>query len=253
MDYKTLILERKENVAIITLNRPEHLNALSKTLFREIGLALTELENDNNTRTVMFTGRGRAFSAGADIHEMIKNRPKKAKVSAEGRGDWLSHLVNYTKPTIGVMNGLAYGGGALLASCFDIRIGCEKSQFRFLAVTYGRINSTWSLPLIVGVPKAQELLLTGRIVLADEAYRIGLLNQLVPAVDLMKSALEIGQVIAKNDAHTVRLIKKIVRENIGLDHRDALSNEIKNVTESLKPPPPQESFKDFLNRKSRPQ
>ena len=254
MGYDTLIVTRDDKVGLITLNRPEHLNALSTTLFREIDLALTELENDNDIRVVMVTGNGRAFSAGADIHEMVENRSKSEAVNtAVGRGNWLEHLIEYKKPTIGIINGLAYGGGALLSSCFDIRLGCENTSFRFLAVTYGRINSTWSLPLLVGLPKAKELLFTGRVIPAQEAYHIGLLNQLVASTELMKAAMEMGQLIAKNDPATVQLVRKIVNENIGLRSHEALANEMRNIAASLKSPPPKESFKEFLNRKSRPQ
>ena len=90
------------------------------------------------------------------------------------------------KPLIGAINGLAYGGAALLSSTLDLRIGCERTQFRFLAASYGRVNSTWSLPLLVGLPKAKELLYTGRVVAAEEAERIGLLNQIVPAARLIE-------------------------------------------------------------------
>ncbi len=253
MVYENLLITRDEKVGIITLNRPAQLNALSILLFHEIDVALTELENDGDIRVVVMTGNGRAFSAGADIHEMVDNTPKPGTPPSQGdRGDWLPHLVNYQKPTIGVINGLAYGGGALLSSCFDIRLGCENTSFRFLAVTYGRINSAWSLPQIVGIPKAKELLLTGRVILADEAYRIGLLNQLVPSKELMKTALEMAHLIAKNDPNATQLMRQIVNENVGLNAREALANEGKNITASLKPPPPRESFKEFLDRKGHP-
>lgn len=254
MTYETLKVDKEGAVAIVTLNRPEHLNALNTVLFRELGEALNELEDDNQINVVMFTGSGRAFSAGADIHEMVETPAGAARVTgAVTRGDWLTRLIDYKKPTIGIINGLAYGGGALLASCCDIRLGCENTSFRFLAITYGRINATWSLPLIVGLPKAKELLLTGRIVKAEEAAAIGLLNQIVPAAELMKTARDMGQLIAKNDAHTAQVMRKILNENIGLNHREALANEMKNIAESLTPPPPKESFNEFLNRKSRPQ
>src|SRR5580704_17005947 len=88
------------------------------------------------------------------------------------------------------LNGLSYGGAALLSSSLDIRIGCEKTQFRFLAASYGRVNSSWSLPLLVGWPKAKELLFTGRVVAAEEAERIGLLNTIVPSAKLRETAIE---------------------------------------------------------------
>ncbi len=120
------------------------------------------------------------------------------------------------KPLIGAINGLAYAAGAaLLSSSLDIRIGCEKTQFRFLAASYGRVNSSWSLPMLVGWPKAKELLYTGRVVAAEEAERIGLLNTIVPSAKLRESAIEMGQMIAKNDARMVQGLKRLLHEGAG--------------------------------------
>ena len=138
-----------------------------------------------------------------------------------------------------------------MSSIFDIRLGCEHTSFRFLAAAYGRVNSTWTLPLIVGWPMAKELLLTGRVVGAEEALRIGLLNKLVPASELMKAAVEMGQTIAANNAMTVQGIKDILLRDIGMSWREMQLNEEQAVLQSLKTPPPQESFKDFLERKAR--
>jgi enoyl-CoA hydratase/carnithine racemase len=246
--YETLLVERKEGAGLITLNRPEKLNALSSTVFAEFERALTELERDDSVRVLLVTGAGqKAFSAGADIHEMVEASEGARRMTA-GTGDWLKHLAFCKKPTIGVMNGLAYGGGALMASAFDMRIGCERSSFRFLAVTYGRINSTWTLPLIVGMPMAKELLLTGRVVGAEEAFRIGLLNRLVPSADLMKSAMETAGLIAKSDPATVQLIRRILNKGVGMGWEEMMTNEYRLIAESLKPPPPRESFQEFLKR-----
>ncbi len=154
------------------------------------------------------------------------------------------------KPTIGAINGLAYGGGALISSTLDIRLGCERTSFRFLGVIYSRVNSTWSLPLIVGWPIARELLLTGRVVEAEEALRIGLLNKLVPSSELMKASLEMAQAIAANDAASVQVTKEILNRDIGMSWREMLLNEYQTISRSLQAPPLQESFKDFLERKA---
>jgi enoyl-CoA hydratase len=250
--YETLLVDRKEGTGIIILNRPDKLNALSSTVFREFDEALTELEQDDAVRVLLVTGAGeKAFSAGADIHEMVDSSEGARRMGRSAGGDWISHLACYKKPTIGVMNGLAYGGGALMSSIFDMRIGCERSSFRFLAVTYGRINSTWTLPLIVGLPVAKELLLTGRVVGAEEAYRIGLLNQLVPSGGLTEAAMETARLIAKSDPDTVQLIRKILNTGTGMGWQEMLANEARLIAESLKPPPPRESFKEFLDRKAK--
>jgi len=251
LTYETLLLEKQDGVGIITLNRPGQLNALSTTLFAEFDRALTRYEEDEEVKVLVVTGSGeKAFSAGADIHEMAKLPEERLKERDVRRTDWTWHLASFKKPTIGAINGLAYGGGALMASAFDIRIGCERSRFRFLAVTYSRVNSTWTLPVAVGWPVAKELLFTGRVVEAEEAYRIGLLNKLVPSSELMKTTIEMGQLIAGNDAGAVQAIKEITVSDIGLSLRDMQRNETEIVARSVDSPPPKDSFSDFLKRKS---
>src|SRR5690349_19732544 len=200
MEYEFIRSECDGAVALITLNRPEKLNALSFPLMQEVDDALTRYEEDDGIAAVILTGAGdRAFSAGADIHEMagLSSEELAERSATRGRISW--HIANYQKPLIGAINGLAFGGAALLSSSLDLRVGCEKTQFRFLAASYGRVNSTWSLPALVGVPKAKELLYTGRVVTAEEAERIGLLNQVVPAAKVVEAAFEIGQMISKNE------------------------------------------------------
>ena len=107
------------------------------------------------SRSVIFTGTGeRAFSAGGDIHEQVRNAENPPPPDPK-RAEYSWHVATCTKPTIGALNGLAYGGAAVMASSFDIRVGCERSSFRFLAASYGRVNSTWSLPMQVGWPDSQ--------------------------------------------------------------------------------------------------
>src|SRR5262249_33534070 len=152
---------RRDGVGLLTLNRPEKLNALSFGLMLEVDRVLTEWEADDEIKAVVITGAGdRAFSAGADIHEMAGLSAEELAARTEGRGEISWHIANYTKPLIGAINGLAYGGAALLSSSLDLRVGCDKTQFRFLAASYGRVNSSWSLPMLVGWPKAKELLYT---------------------------------------------------------------------------------------------
>ena len=252
MAYETLILEKQNGVGIITLNRPERLNALSSTLFAEFDLALTQFEEDEEVKVLVVTGAGeKAFSAGADIHEMAEMPAERLHQRDVRRTDWTWHLAAYRKPTIGAINGLAYGGGALMASIFDIRTGCERTSFRFLAVTYSRVNSTWSLPLMVGWPAAKELLFTGRVVEAEEAHRIGLLNKLVPSAELMKTTLEMAQLIAANDAAAVQAVREIMVRDIGMSWREMQRNEAETVARSVKSPPPGESFSSFLKRTSK--
>src|SRR5579863_4186477 len=250
MEYEFIFAERRGNVALVTLNRPDKLNALSFPLMRELDDALTRYEEDDDVKAVVLTGAGeRAFSAGADIHEMagLSSEVLAERGVTRGRISW--HIANYPKPLIGAINGLAYGGAALLSSSLDLRVGSEKTQFRFLAASYGRVNSTWSLPALVGMPKAKELLYTGRVVAAEEALRIGLLNQVVPAAKLRESAIEMGQMIAKNDSRMVQGIKRLLHEGMGLDWRGRYDLEDDARATYLSAGHPRDGFKDFLTRK----
>lgn len=250
MSYQNLLTERIDKVALITLNRPEKLNALSYELACEIDEELKNIETDDEVSVVILTGAGpRAFSAGGDIHQMVKSTPEELAARSEIRGRATWHLATFSKPIIGAINGLAYGAGAQLTSMLDIRIGCEHAEFQFLAAKYGRANSTWSLPLVVGMPKAKELLYTGRLVKAEEAERIGLLNQIVPCADLRETSIQMAQLISKNDSRMVQGIKRLLHEDIGMDWRGRYDNEQTARRTYLKANSPREGFKDFLARK----
>jgi enoyl-CoA hydratase len=250
MSYQNILAERVDKVAIITMNRPEKLNALSYELAIELDEELTKIENDDDVRVVILTGAGpRAFSAGGDIMQMVKSTPEEMAARTDVRREANWHLASFRKPIIGAINGIAYGAGAQLTTMLDIRIGCEHAEIQFLAAKYGRANSTWSLPLVVGMPKAKELLYTGRPVKAQEAERIGLLNQLVPCAQLRDAALDMAKQIAANDPRMVQGIKQLLHDDIGLPWRarfDAEQNARKN---KLKANSPREGFKAFLERK----
>ena len=253
MTYEHLLLDIQDHVGTIKLNRPEVLNAMNRKLSSEIDQAVTQLENDDDVHAIIVTGAGeRAFSAGADIHEMAEQaRMDNPPPPDPLRSEYSWHIAAARKPTIGALNGLAFGGGAVLASSFDIRVGCERTRFRFLAVQYGRVNSTWSLPQQVGWPVAKELLFTARVVEAEEAYRIGLLNHLVPSDQLMDKALELAGLIAANDPRMVQGAKDLLVDNVGDGWRSHYQNELDALAGKLAPTPVLEGFKPFLDRKGR--
>jgi enoyl-CoA hydratase/carnithine racemase len=253
VDYEHLLLDIRDHVGVIKLNRPEVLNAMNRKLFNEIDTAVGQLESDDDVRAIVLTGAGdRAFSAGADIHEMAEQaRMDSPPPPDPRRSEYSWHIAATRKPTIGALNGLAFGGGAVLASSLDIRVGCERTRFRFLAVQYGRVNSTWSLPRQVGWPVAKELLFTARVVGAEEAARIGLLNHLVPSEKLMDKALELAGMIAENDPRMVQGVKELLIRDIGEDWRSHYQNELDAQAGKLAPTPVLEGFKPFLDRKGR--
>ena len=201
MTYEHILVERDDGVGIVTLNRPKVLNAMNRKLGAELLDAVKSLEADDGIGCLVITGAGeRAFSAGGDIKEQVADDKRYTREEQQrlGNPQRTLEVSLCAKPTIGMMNGLAYGGAAVLASSLDIRVGCEASRFRFLAAAYGRINATWSLGSQIGWPQAKELLFTARIVEAEEAYRIGLLNHLVPRSELRSKTMEIARMIAGN-------------------------------------------------------
>ena len=138
-----------------------------------------------------------------------------------------------------------------MATSMDFLLGCERTSFRFLAVNYGQMNATWSLPTMVGWPRAKELLYSGREVFAEEAYRIGLLNHLVPSDQLLEKAVEAGAGIAKNRIQSVANIKQMLIEHTGQSIDDQYRNENEARQDRFQGLSVEEGFKDFLDRKGR--
>lgn len=254
--YEHIVVETSDGVAILIMNRPEQLNAMNQRLSAELHDAVTRAAADDAIGCIVITGAGtRAFSAGGDIHEQRENDRRftqaelDARTAARSRGSY--EISACPKPTIGMINGLAYGGAGVLASSLDMRVGCEHASFRFLAAAYGRINSTWTLPNQVGWPVAKELLFTGRVVNAEEALRIGLLNHLVPCAQLRDKTLELATMITKNRRESVMGVKALLLQDMGCNLEEQWVNEqhyTRNVVRGAKA---DDAFPDFIARKGR--
>lgn len=248
--YQNILVAKQDSVGTITLNRPQVLNALSFGLVSEINQAVTEMEQDDDVKVIILTGAGeKAFSAGADIHEMVALPGEEVERRRAQRNEYNWHLCNCLKPTIGALNGLVFGGASVIATTLDIRIGCERTKFRFLAATYGSINCTWTLPVLVGWSLAKELLYTTRIVEADEALRVGLLNRLVPSANLLQEAREMALAIAKHNNRTIQEIKGLLHAGMGAALREKWNLEQDKIRGKMLEKPAEERFKSFLHRK----
>jgi enoyl-CoA hydratase len=254
MAYEHILLDREDGVGIVTLNRPDVLNAMNRKLMAELADAVKVLDADETIGCIVITGSGdRAFSAGGDIHEQRADDRRYTQEQLDAMSDpRRSYDISACrKPTIGMMNGLAYGGAAVLSSSLDMRVGCEATKFRFLAAAYGRINSTWTLPNQVGWPVAKELLFSARVVEAEEAYRIGLLNHLVPRTELRAKTMWLAKMIAANHRGAVIGVKKLLLQQLGQGLEAQWAAEKHYTTHVMRGATAEEAFPDFIARKGR--
>ena len=188
MAYEHLTFDVAERIATVTLNRPDKLNALSDALMGELGRAIDEARVRPDVGAVLLTGAGRAFGAGADISELAGQSAVQGKARAERGQRVFRRFETSPKPTIAAVNGFALGGGCELAMACHLRIASESAKFGQPEVKLGTVpgyGGTQRLPRLVGKGRALQLLLTGETIDAAEAYRIGLVNRVVPAAQLM--------------------------------------------------------------------
>jgi enoyl-CoA hydratase len=252
-NYEHILVEIEDGVGVVTLNRPDVLNAMNRRLSSELRDAVKAMDADDSVGCIVITGAGRAFSAGGDIHEQRADDRRFSDEEQEARRTRSSYEIGASaKPTIGMMNGLAYGGAGVLASSLDMRVGCEDSKFRFLAAAYGRINSTWTLPNQIGWPIAKELLFSARVVEAEEAYRIGLLNHLVPREQLRAKTLELARTIAANNRAAVVGIKALMLKQMSQNLEEQYEAERHFTTHVVRGAKAEDAFPEFIARHGRP-
>jgi enoyl-CoA hydratase len=229
MTYEHILLEVSEGVAVLTLNRPKVLNALNAALFPELDAALNSLGADDSVRAVIVTGAGeKAFAAGADIQELAAVSGVEGQALAlRGQGVF-SRLENLGKPVIAAINGFALGGGCELALSCTLRIASEAAKLGQPEVKLGLIpgyGGSQRLPRLVGKGAALKLLLTGEMVSAAEALRIGLVDEVVPASELMARAKTLAATIASMAPVAVRQCLAAVHAGYDLPLDEALAHE----------------------------
>lgn len=229
MAWKTVILDIEENIAIITINRPEALNAINDEVLKELDQVLDEVAADDRIFSVILKGAGnKAFVAGADISLMQKLTPLEARGFALRGQSILRKLEYLPKPVIAAINGFALGGGCELAMACDIRVATEKSVFGQPEAALGVIPGfagTQRLPRLIGKGRAKELLYMTKSINAAEAYRIGLVNQVVTEDQLLEFCENMAAQINKQGQIAVRLIKAAVDEGLEMDVDKAMAHE----------------------------
>lgn len=223
-------LERRERVAILTLNRPDALNALSVSMLDDLDAHLNSLENDPEIRALVLTGAGeRAFTAGADINHMRTATPLEARDYARRGHAVTNRLENFPKPVIAAVNGYALGGGCELALACDIRLASEKAQFGLPEVNIGILpgwGGTQRMARATSPGFAKELIFTGRRVKADEALAAGLANHVYPHGELMDHAIALAEEIATKPPWAIAAAKEVVNLALEGDLQGHLAREL---------------------------
>jgi enoyl-CoA hydratase len=229
MSYSTLLLENRDGIALVTINRPDKLNALNHTVIRELGELVTQLIEDSSVRAAIVTGAGpKAFVAGADIAELAECDARKAQTLSQTGSGVFRRLELCPKPILAAVNGFALGGGCELAMACHLRVAAEHAKFGQpevkLGITPG-YGGTVRLPRLVGRGRALELLLVGGMIDAAEALRIGLVNRVVPAEQLLGESERLLRSILENGPLAVAGCLGMVEEQETLPLDQALEVE----------------------------
>jgi enoyl-CoA hydratase len=232
MEYKNLLVQINEKTALVTINRPDKLNALNHTTLEELKNLFEELQSMDDVYSVIITGSGeKAFVAGADIAELNKLNMIEGKKFAEFGQSVFNIIENFDKPVIAAINGFALGGGCELALACHFRLASENAKFGQPEVNLGIIpgyGGTQRLTRLIGSGRAMEMILTGDMIDANEAYRIGLVNKVLPSSELLTKAIEIAQKINSKSQPAIRLAIKAIKAadkmnlNQGLDFEAVL-------------------------------
>jgi enoyl-CoA hydratase len=226
MNFENIIFETKNAIAYVTINRPKVLNALNGSTMQELRTVFTQVKEDHDVRAVILTGAGeKSFVAGADIGELQKNNPIEAKEYTHRGQAVLDLIENLGKPVIACINGFALGGGCELAMACTIRIASENAKLGQPEVKLGIIpgyGGTQRLPRLVGKGIAAQLLLSGEMISAQEAHRIGLVNEVVPADQLMSRAETIAQSIIKNAPLAIQYCLEAVNHGMEMTLQEGL-------------------------------
>jgi len=231
MGNQNLLIEVRDNTEIITLNRPKVLNSLNGQLMAELGEAFADIEAKDNVKAIVITGSGRAFAAGKDIPEFLDKGGEGMAAISRGDHQILSKIRNSTKPVIAAINGIALGGGLELAMSCHIRVASELAILGQPEILLGAIpgaGGTQLLPRLIGRGAALYYLLTGENINAQEAYRLGLVDKVVPEDKLMVTALAIARVMGQKAPIAAKLILEAVNRGmeLGLDKGLELEEEL---------------------------
>jgi len=249
MAYQNIIFEKEENIAVITFNRPDAMNALNNQTRAEFREAIAAVAADDQIKVLILTGSGKAFVAGSDIKEFSQTTPYAAH-NINRLGEMVEKL---EKPVIAAVNGFCLGGGNEIAMGCDIIIASDKAKFGQTEVNIGIIpggGGTQRLPRLIGACRAKELIYTGDIIGVEEAYRLGLVNRVVPVDQLMPMAKELAKKIATKSAAALKLAKAAINRGMQTNLESGLKYEYELYSLALSLEDKVEGVNAFLEKRA---
>jgi len=253
MNYKEILFTKQKGIAKLTLNRPSVYNALNLTIRPEILHALEDAQTDEDVKVLILTGAGKAFCSGGDVKTMEDQTPIGGRERLKNLHRINEAIFNLEKPVITAVNGVAMGGGFSLALLGDIIVASEKARFGCSFVNIAVVPDTgmmWYLPRLIGLPKANELMFTGRVIGAIEAMEMGLLNKVVPAEELEKTVQEMAERLTKGPVKAIGMMKTLTHKALWTDYSSFLEYEAQAqaicfLTEDMR-----EGFNSFVEKRT---
>lgn len=252
MEYTTILYEKGASIGTITLNRPKSMNALNSTLLGELSYVFNEIAKDDDVKVVIITGSDKFFAAGADITEIANIATPGDAYDFLQTADVFRKLEDFDKPIIAVIRGLALGGGCEIAMACDLRIAAENAVFGQPEIRIGVIpggGGTQRLPRLIGVAKAKELLYTGDNIDAQEAYRLGLVNKVVPVESAMDEARKMASKITRQPGLALRATKLAVNGGMSMDMKSAMAYEARCFEILFSTEDQKEGMKAFVEKR----
>jgi enoyl-CoA hydratase/carnithine racemase len=226
--------KNQNGVGLITLDRPDRLNALTFDVYRELKEVFLQLDRESEVRSIVITGAGRAFCSGGDVEDIIgalfAHNFQGLLEFTRSTGDLILAMLECRKPIVGALNGTVAGAGAVIATACDFRVAGPKAKIAYLFTKVGLsgadMGASWLLPRIVGMGRATEILMLGDFVPPEEAYRIGLYHRVVDQEEVLKTSLELATRLAQGPAFGLEITKKLLLREAHMDVRSAMANEV---------------------------
>jgi len=252
MDYTILKPQLSDGIAVVTISRPEAMNALNTRFYTELNDYLDTIEDDDSIRVLVLTGEGKAFVAGADIAEMSVKDPAAATLFSQLGQQSMARLEDLGIPVIAAVNGFALGGGCELALACDFRIASNKAKFGQPEVNLGLIPgfaATQRLPRLIGMGNALFLLMTAEMINAEDALRMGIIQQITEPENLMEVVMAHARKIAANGSFAINRIKQVTRTGFNLGFEMGCDMEAQEFGDLFGEPTSIEGMKAFLEKR----